>query len=130
MWGRIVEIMLGLWLLISPFLFGHYPADRPLWMTDMLCGGAVVLLAMLSFWSLSFGRFMRDAHVLILPVAAWLTGFGYFYGAYPASPGAQNEIFLGLTLMLLAIIPNNASSPPPSWRRYYAQQAESRSHDR
>lgn len=122
MWARVVEVMLGFWLIISPFLFGHYPSDRPLWMNDLICGSAVVLLAFLSFWSLPFCRFLRYAHVLILGIAFWLIGFGYFGGGYPASAGYQNDIFLGLTLLLLAIIPNEASQPPPSWRRYYAKQ--------
>lgn len=119
MWGRILEVMLGLWLVLSPFIFGHYPADRPLWVSDFACGAAMVLLALLSFW-----RVTRYAHLLQLAVAAWLVGFGYFHGGYPAAPGYQNDIFVGLTLMLLAIIPNEAEQPPRSWRRYYQQQAE------
>jgi hypothetical protein len=122
MWARVVEVMLGFWLVISPFIFGHYPADRALWMNDLICGSAVVLLAFLSFWFLPFLRFVRYAHVLILGVALWLIGFGYFRGGYPASPGYQNDIFLGLILLLPAIIPNQASQPPPSWRRYYQKQ--------
>jgi hypothetical protein len=124
MWGRVIEIMLGLWLTISPFLFGHYPGDRPLWTSDLTCGAAVVVLALLSFWSLRVGRFLRYAHLLILLVAFWLIGFGYIHGGYPSSPGYQNNIFVGLTLLLFAIIPNEASQPPPAWRRHYQRQAE------
>jgi hypothetical protein len=120
MWGRVVEIMLGLWLAISPFLFGHYPSNRPLWLSDLVCGAAVVLLASLSFW-----QPLRYAHVAILAVACWLMGFAYFHGGYPAAPGYQNEIILGLTLLLIAIIPNDASQPPPAWRDYYERQAGS-----
>jgi hypothetical protein len=125
MWGRIVEMMLGLWLVVSPFIFGHYPADRPLWLNDLICGAAIFLLAALSFWTLPFCRVLRYAHVDILAVGGWLIGFGYFHGGYPASPGYQNDILLGLTVILLAIIPNQASQPPPSWRRHFAQQAAS-----
>lgn len=122
MWARVIEVMLGFWLMISPFLFGHYPMDRVLWMNDLICGSAIVLLAFLSFWFFSRLRFFRYAHVLILGVALWLIGFAYFYGGHPASPGYQNDIFLGLILLLPAIIPNDASQPPPSWRRYYQTQ--------
>jgi len=120
MWGRVLEVMLGLWLVLSPLLFGHYLTHQPLWMSDLACGAAMVLLALLSFW-----RVTRYAHLLNLAVAGWLVGFGYFYGGYPASPGFQNNIFVGLVLLLLAIIPNEADQPPRSWRRYYQQQAES-----
>jgi len=124
MWGRIVEIMLGLWLLLSPFLFGHYPGDRALWISDMTCGFATVLLAMVSFWWLPVLRFLRYAHLLILAVAGWLLVFGYIHGGHPAAPGYQNDIFVGLTLLLIAIIPNEASLPPPAWRRYYQRQGK------
>lgn len=126
MWGRVIEIMLGLWLTISPFLFGHYPVNRPLWISDLTCGPIIVMLALLSFWSLPVARFLRYAHLLILVVACWLIGFGYIHGGYPSSPGQQNNILIGLTLLLLAIIPNEASQPPPAWRRYYQRQAELR----
>ena len=122
MWGRVVEVMLGCWLALSPFLFGHYSSDRPIWMSDLICSGTVILLALVSFWWWPVARFLRYAHVLILGVAFWLIGFGYFYGGHPASPGYQNDIFVGLTLLLTAIIPNEASQPPPSWRRYYHQR--------
>jgi hypothetical protein len=119
MWGRVLEVMLGLWLVLSPFSFGHYPAHQPLSVSDFTCGAAIVLLACLSFW-----RLTRYAHLLQLAVACWLLGFGYFYGGYPAAPGYQNNIFVGLILVLLAIIPTEAEQPPRSWRRYYQQQAE------
>jgi hypothetical protein len=120
MWGRVLEVMLGLWLGLSPFIFGHYPAHQPLWVSDLACGTAMVLLALLSFWHPT-----RYAHLLNLVVAGWLVGFGYLYGGYPATPGFQNNIFVGLILVLVAIIPNEADQPPRSWRRYYQQQAES-----
>jgi hypothetical protein len=120
MWGRVVECMLGIWLVLSPFIFGHYPQDQPLWRNDFAGGAAIVLFALLSFW-----RVLRHAHLLNLLVAAWLIGFGYVYGGYPASPGAQNDILLGLVLLLFAIIPNEANQPPRPWRHYYQQQAQS-----
>lgn len=114
MWGRVLEVVLGLWLVLSPFLFSHAPAQVRLWQSDLFCGTAMVVLALLSYWPPT-----RYAHVLQLGVAGWLIGFGYFYGGYPAAPGYQNNIFVGLTLLLLALIPNEANHPPRSWRRYF-----------
>ena len=119
MWGRILEIMFGLWLIISPFIFGHYPMNQILWMNDMVCGSIVVLLALLSFW-----HRLRHAHIAILAVALWLIGFAHLYGGYPAAPGYQNNVITGLILLLLAIIPNQAKQPPLAWRHYYQQQAD------
>ena len=124
MWGRVVEIMLGLWLTLSPFIFGHYPSNIALWTNDLLCGAAVVLLASLSFWTWSVLGFMRYAHLGILGVGGWLTIFGYVSSGYPAAPGYQNAMLVGLILLVVAIIPNHASLPPPSWRRHFASQAE------
>jgi hypothetical protein len=118
MWGRVVELMLGLWLVLSPFIFGHDTLHPGLWRNDFACGVAIVLLALLSFW-----HTLRHVHLLNLLVAAWLIGFGYIYGGYPSPPGAQNNILLGLILLLFAIIPNEANQPPPPWRHYYWQQA-------
>ena len=46
----------------------------------------------------------------------WLTGHGYFSAVRPGPPAAQNEIMVGLMLLVLAIIPNEASEPPVPWR--------------
>jgi hypothetical protein len=118
MWGRVVELMLGLWLVLSPFIFGHEALHPGLWRNDFACGVAIVLLALLSFW-----HALRHVHLLNLLVAAWLIVFGYIYGGYPSPPGAQNNILLGLILLLFAIIPNEANQPPSPWRHYYWQQA-------
>lgn len=122
MWGRVIEIMLGLWLAISPFIFGHYPGNAALWRNDLICAAVVIVLAILSFWSWPVGGFLRYAHLGILSVGVWLALFGYVASAHPAAPGYQNDILLGLTLLLVAIIPNQASLPPPSWQRHFAQR--------
>jgi hypothetical protein len=122
MWPRVVEIMLGLWLLISPWIFGHYPEDRELWLNDLLCAGVVVIVACLSFW-----RPTRYAHLFLLIVGAWLAAFAWFGGGYPAAPGYQNEFFVGLTLLFFAFIPTRAAEPPEDWRRFLGRSAASRS---
>ena len=48
-WEEVAEILLGLWLIISPYLFG-YSGEGMLrfWHTGL--GGIVVLLAALQLW--------------------------------------------------------------------------------
>jgi hypothetical protein len=111
MWARVVEVMLGLWLLISPFIFGHSAGNTGLWINDLVCGFLLMTLALLSFW-----HPLRYAHLAIGIVALWLIAFGFFV-PYPAPPASQNHILLGLVLLMFAIIPNDANLPPPSWRR-------------
>lgn len=122
MWARTTEVMIGFWLLLSPFIFGHYPESQPLWLSDFICGALVVVIAVAAMWPRI--HYVRFANFL---VAAWLIGFGYFYGGYPAEPGYQNEIFVGLTLLVFVIVPRDANDPPADWRRSYQRRAEEKS---
>lgn len=112
MWARTVEVMLGLWLGASPFIFGH-PTDEPgLWWNDLGTAFLVVTISLLSFWSST-----SHAHLLNIPVALWLLAFGYFGSGEPPSPAAQNELMVGLLLLMIAIIPSGATLPPEEWRK-------------
>lgn len=123
MWPRSIEVMLGVWLALSPWIFGHF-GRQPLTASDLLSGLAVVVLASASF----FPR-LRRAHFGILPVVAWLVGHGYFGYSHPIPPGAQNEILTGLTLLLVAIIPDEASKPPRKWRELLEAKAREGGHE-
>jgi hypothetical protein len=103
MWARVIEVMLGLWLAVSPFVFRHAADNTTLWINDFACGFAVVTLALVSFW-----RPLRYAHLAIALVALWLIVYG-FITPYPAPPASQNHILLGLVLVMFAIIPNDTS---------------------
>ncbi|QRK05937.1 SPW repeat protein [Archangium violaceum] len=121
MWPRVVETLLGLWLVLSPFIFRHPEGASGQWVNDLTCGVLTMTLALLSCWERT-----RHAHLGLLAVSAWLVGFGYFVGGYPSAPGYQNNIFVGLILVLFAIIPNEANKPPRPWRELHAQRARSR----
>ncbi len=118
MWSRVVEVMLGCWLLMSPFVF-RYPAEPwHLWANDFSCGVLVATFALLSYW-----RPTRHAHLLSLVLVVWLIGFaywnageGYWQAQESAIPAAQNYIVVALVLVLFAVIPNDASLPPESRR--------------
>jgi hypothetical protein len=112
MWARVIEMMLGIWLLLSPFIFRNTTAVDKFWSTDVITGSAVVLLSLLSFW-----RPMGRSHLATGILALWLVIWAWFAAARPGPPAAQNEIVVGLLLLMLAIVPNEASLPPESWRR-------------
>ena len=116
MWPRVVECMLGCWLAISPFIFatgGGWERAFEL----LVCGTAVIVLSLVSFW-----RPLGWTHFLVGPVAIWLFASGYFAAPRPGPPAAQNEIVVALLLLMLFLIPNEASEPPLSWRRFYSQK--------
>ena len=113
MWPRIAEIGIGLWLLTSPWLLS---AERQLnlWqINDCLCGLAIVVLGLLSFWPT-----LRKAHLVNIPIGFWIIGYAYARSAHPAPAAVQNELLLALFLLNFAIIPSQASLPPPSWRNF------------
>jgi hypothetical protein len=109
MWARYAELVLAGWLGISPFVMNHGQSTW-LWVHDLLLALLIASLALLSFRR----PFVR-AHLLLIPVAAWLTGFGWWHahGYATGAPAAfQNWIVVGLLLLLFAIIPSHASTPP------------------
>lgn len=112
MWARVIEIMLGCWLAVSPFVFRHAADEKVLWLNDLFSALAVIILALISFWPP-----LRYAHVAIVLVALWLIGVGFWASSAPAPPALQNDILVGLLLLMFAIIPNQANLPPPAWRK-------------
>jgi hypothetical protein len=122
MWARVVEVTIGCWLAMSPFIFRHPADERALWANDLLCAFGVVALALLSFW-----RPLQYAHFAIIAVAFWLIGFGYLHRPHPAPPALQNDVLVGWVLVMFAIIPNDANLPPRPWRK---PMADARSGDR
>jgi hypothetical protein len=112
MWARVIELMLGIWLVLSPLIFRETVAVGEFRTTDVSTGSAVILLSLLSFW-----RALRWSHLATGAVALWLIFWAWSAAARPGPPAAQNEIVVGLLLLMLAIVPNQASLPPESWRR-------------
>ena len=74
MWARVVEIMLGLWLVISPLIFGHAYADTALVRSDLASGTLVALAAIVALIGriAPSRRWLRHAHLLTIAVALWL----------------------------------------------------------
>ena len=119
MWPRVVEVMLGCWLLVTPFVFRDTDAIGSYSAHAVVCGALVVLASLLSFWSRR-----RLAHLVTLGVALWLAVHGYFSAPRPGPPAAQHEIVLGLTLLLFAILPNAINDAPRPWRVVTKEQSD------
>lgn len=120
MWTRVIEVMLGCWLAMSPFIFRHAAEERVLWINDLLSATAVIVLAVVSFWSP-----LRLAHVANFVIGLWLIAFGWWTSSYPAEPALQNDIVVGILLLMLAILPNQASLPPRPWRDFLIRERQS-----
>jgi hypothetical protein len=110
MWARDLELSIGLWLGVSPFVFAHAADRAALWLNDFVCAAIVAALALACYWPP-----MQRAHWGELAVAAWLVGFGWVACLDAPTPAAQNHILVGLLLGMFAIVPTRASQPPEGW---------------
>ena len=112
MWARWCELLIGVWLAFSRWLFRA--SWVPSWpsFADELAAGLVILFALASYW-----RPLRHAHLGSVGIAIWLVAIGWLDETFPASASDQNRILTGLVLMMIAIVPNNASKPPEEWQR-------------
>ncbi|MPZ75358.1 MAG: hypothetical protein GEU77_02435 [Deltaproteobacteria bacterium] len=114
MWARVIEVMLGCWLTLSPFIFRHPPQQTAWWTNDLLSALLVITLALLSFW-----RPMERAHLALTGVGLWLISFAFLSAPHPTPPALQNDLVAGLLLLMFAIVPNEATLPPKLWREFY-----------
>ncbi len=115
MWPRIVEVMLGLWLVLGPLIFRLESGDRALIVNHLVYGTALIVAALIAIRV----RFLR---VVTLAIGLWLIGYGYVAGGYPPAPGYLNLIVTGVLIVALGLIPTDCLEPTHSWREYYASQ--------
>ncbi len=121
MWPRLVEALLGLWLLASPLALGSV-TDASARFADWIGGSLVLALA-----ALSALRSYRHAHLGTLLVVGGLTTWAWLHFPRPGPPQAQNDILVSLLLAVVAIVPTGASRPPASWRPYVGPRDSDRS---
>jgi hypothetical protein len=117
MWPRMTELAIGAWLLASPWIFGHTDTGNPLFTKDVVCGGLVVALSLLSWWKPT-----SWAHYFTGLVGAWLGIATWWLVDRPGPPAAQNQITVAVLLLTMFLLPNKASDPPETWREEIARQ--------
>ncbi len=114
MWARVVEFMLACWLAISPFIFA-YPDDATFfWTTDFVTSAAIVFFALVSFYGP-----LKKMHLCNLLAAFYLIVLGFIFKESPLQHALQNYVVVGITLLMLAIVPTDASQQPKPWRDFY-----------
>lgn len=114
-WPRVLEIVVGCWLIMSPFIFGHYPAHAQFWVNDMICGALVIVISTMSISR----RFFR-LYLVNLVIALWIILYAYFQIPPPQHAPAwlQNDLIAGLILGMIAIVPSDTSRPPREWQEF------------
>lgn len=117
MWSRVIEIMLGFWLWMSPFIFRHPEGAVSFWINDYTAGALCML-----FGALSYGNRTRQIHLGNSVVGLWLIVFAYLNSGWPVEPAFQNNVIVGFLLLMFGIIPNHADQPSPERRRQVSAQ--------
>jgi hypothetical protein len=119
MWPRVVEIMLGCWLAVSPFVFRHSGEKPSYWIADWTAAVLVIVISVASCWPT--WRHIHF-HLAICLVGVGLCAFAYLGEPYPTSPALQNHLVLGLLLIMLGMLPNEAGQAPHGWRELEAAE--------
>lgn len=107
MWPRVVEVMIGAWLVITPLVFRGTESVAAYAVNAVVSGTIVIVASLAAFWPPA-----GWARYVTLAVSVWLTLHGYFSAIRPGPPAAQNEIMAGLLLLLFAVLPNHVNQPP------------------
>jgi hypothetical protein len=109
-WPRYCELSLGIWLVASGWVIENSDAAY-----RIASATAGLLVVALDLHSLIYRSYLYLAG---LAVAAAMLAFGYF-AAPPEAQGTQNIITAALLLAMFAILPTEATLPPPSWRSFH-----------
>ena len=107
MWARICELILGIWLAASYWIFS---------MDDW--GVLASALSVLLFAALSFCDKLNKIHLLEALPASWLLYIAYSYPVPWLPFGLQNLILTAFSLLMFAIIPSRASDHPSPWKKF------------
>lgn len=110
MWPRNVEVVLGLWLVLSVFMFDLPEDATRVWIIDLAAGLVIITSSLACYWD----RTPR-AHLVTLAVALALAAYGLAQPR-PVAAWHQNHILVGLLLAMFAVIPTQATTPPRAWR--------------
>lgn len=110
MWPRVVEAMLGVWLLLSPLVFSVGADHTWVWAADLGLGGVALVCSLMSYWPPARYAYLGTLAVgLVLVLLGWVQ-------ARPVPPWHQNHIGVGLLLAMFAILPGRVNLPPRPWR--------------
>ena len=112
MWARVIELMLGVWLGISPFVFGLAADETMAWAVCFGFGLLLVVSSSLAYWEPT----RLSPHVVTLPSAIALAVWSWAGAGESAAPIMQNFLVVAVLLLMFAIVPNEATLPPRSRR--------------
>lgn len=93
MWARIVAVVAGVWLMVSPAVYGY--VDAPAEVSDRIVGPVGAALSFVAIWGIC-----RALRWSTLPLGAWLV-FGPWFLDFPLE-ASLNSVAVGLVFILTA----------------------------
>jgi len=105
-------MLLGLWLLVAPWIL-NYGDSGTVRTVNIAAAIGILLLDILSVT-----LYKRYAYLAVLGIALGLLVHAYFAMPQEAA-GTENNIIVALLLLMFAILPTEATLPPPSWRKFH-----------
>lgn len=95
MWPHFLSMLLGLWLMASPYVLGY---DEPANQSDWIAGPIVASIAAVAMWEVTRG--LRWLNVLL---ALWLVAAPWLF-RFEMTP-LVNSMVVGAALAVLSLIP-------------------------
>jgi hypothetical protein len=96
-WDSGVNIFLGLWLIVAPFLLGYSDTAAPLW-NDIILGVAIALLAAIRVFGALKTPSVSWTNVVL---GAWLVVAPFILGYSGLTGALWNDILIGLLVIIL-----------------------------
>jgi hypothetical protein len=97
-WMDWVNVMLGVWLIASPWLLSVAPGDRPAAWSSWSVGAGIVTLALFAMYKPAV---WGDAVGVLF--GTWLIASPWMLGFANASTGATNTVIVGLLVIGYAL---------------------------
>lgn len=103
-WTSGINVVLGLWLVIAPFLLGYSGLTAALW-NDVLIGALIAILAgirtakPLQQEGISWTNVVLGAWLIVAP---FVLGYGAAQAESAARVAQSNDIIVGLVVVVLA----------------------------
>ncbi len=93
----IVNVLLGVWVLCSPFVLGFSHNPTGMW-NNVIVGIAITLVALAGGWG------QRPLLWLVVPIGVWLFGSPFFLGVHTAAFVANNITLAFASMAAAAIV--------------------------
>lgn len=95
MWPRIINILLGLWLILSPIVLG---AEKTVANNHYVIGPVIVSFSFIAIWEAT-----RVVRLYNLPLGAWLLLAPWVLG-YESTLAIVNDMLIGALVICFSLI--------------------------